>query len=130
MSPWWILLIVVTFVASNAGSFFYGEHVRGAEDKAAEVDAVHQAILDYDAVAEADKAQAVAQAKKRTAAAAEASTIKGAGNEAIREQPLAADCNWSDKSFGLLRDAIQRANDQAASEPGVPRAVSGAKPAR
>lgn len=128
MNPYAIIAILVAFAASNAGSYFYGQHTQENADKAAQVDAIHQAILDYDAIAQQDKDTAVRQASQRAAQSQRSADIRNKSDEAIRNQPLPVSCDWSDESFRLLVDAVNNAANNPPAQPGVPNAMPANKP--
>ena len=111
-NSWLILAVVLAIAGSGAGGFLYGQRVQENADKAAQSRAVDQAIQDANALAEADKRRAVAAASKRAATQVKVVTVRQQAAEAIREAPLAASCDWSEKSFVELNNAITLANGQ------------------
>lgn len=124
MTPLVMLGILLALLATGGGSFLYGQHVQKAEDAAAEKDQIVQAISDYDEIAEAEKKRVVAQAVARTRAEQDAANLQGAGDESIRKNPLAANCDWDVATFELLLSSVKAAGGaSAADKPGVPDAV-------
>lgn len=124
MNPWLILAVVLAIGGAGVGGYFKGQNDQENSDKAARVEAVDLAIEEANRVAEADKRKAVAAASRRAAAKTRTITIQGEAREIIREVPMPAECNWDDRSFGILRDAISASNDQPASPGKLPVPVS------
>ena len=109
------LLIIIIFGAilavTNASSFFYGKHVQSAEDKAAQLTAVNQAVTDANKQAKRDLDQAVIAADKAAKARTRTIKIQGEAREIVREVPMPAECDADPGYMRVLGDAIANAND-------------------
>jgi hypothetical protein len=123
MNPWVLIAIGVAFVASNASSFFYGQHVEAAEQAQAQQKLVTDKLAEAAVNAEADKQAAIKAAKAEGIAAGRAAALRGKGNEAIRNEPLAAACDWRPQSFSVLVAAVRDANGATPADTGLSDAV-------
>lgn len=119
MNPWAALAAVLLWVASVTGSFFYGQHVKGAEDtaKAAEI---KQAIEDTREVARQGAASEIAKIKVRN------TTIQGKLETVVRDNPVYRDCQLDAAGMRLVNQALTGKPDGTGRDGSgsVPGAVS------
>lgn len=123
MNPYVLMALGVAWLLSMAASEHFGYTRAENAAKARQADAVTQAIVEYDEVAEQDKALAIKSAQAEARSRTIANTIRTKANEAITAKPLPVSCDWNTDSFGLLIASVNGANDNKGASDKLPDAV-------
>lgn len=118
MNPWVALGAVTLWVASVAGSFFYGQSV-GTDAEKVKQSEIKQAIEDTREQARQGAASEIAKIKVRN------TTIQGRLQTVVRDNPVYRDCQHDAAGMQLINEAITgKAGAGSNSGGSVPRTVS------
>lgn len=134
MNPYLLMALGIAWALSVLGADHFGYTRAENAAKAHQADAINRAIVEYDAIAEQDKQQSIANARRDALARTAANSIRTKANDVIAAKPLPDSCDWNPDSFGLLVAAVNGANDNPATPDRLPDAVRASnragKPAR
>lgn len=99
MSPWAALAATILFVASNLGSYLFGESNGEAKSKLAQV-AIDKAIADTRTAANLGAADAISKIKVTN------TTVQGRLRTVVQNNPVYRDCVNDPATMGLLNSAL------------------------
>src|SRR3990167_10160826 len=126
----WVILGAVLFWMASVGAAYYkgGVHAEKAP-KAKSSRQLESAIKEANDNAQIDMQAAREVGQREARAKVITRTITNEVVKVIREKPMPAVCRWDDPSVGLLKRAVEAANDLASAAPAVPKPGDTHKPA-
>jgi len=129
VNPYLILGAVLFWIVSVTVAFFQGESREADRAKAEYSRQLESAIKEANDNAQIDMQAAREVGQREARAKVITRTITNEVVKVIREKPMPAVCRWDDPSVGLLKRAVEAANDLASAAPAVPKPGDTHKPA-